>query len=304
MCYTTLKKKELGGNMYTIENERFRAILSPNGAEVQSFIDKKYEKEWIWHGDPKFWKRRAPVLFPFVGKLKDNQYTVAGTSYHLPQHGFARDQVFQVTQHGNTSISFRLTSKEETLQVYPFVFSLEITYLLTDQGLHTSYHVHNPGDQTLYFSIGGHPALMVDIDQEGWVLEFEKDEHADLHLLDLSLGLYSGQTRPILSGDHLIPLSHDLFDIDTLVFDGLKSDYVQARNRLTGEGIRLHCKGFPQLGVWTPGAPFLCLVPWYGLADQVTSSGRIEDKRGIQTLEAGGNFRCTYVLEPITTQDQ
>ena len=59
-----------------------------------SIYDKEKDREVIWQGDPRFWGRHAPVLFPNVGKHYGNHYRIGDKEYASKQHGFARDTDF------------------------------------------------------------------------------------------------------------------------------------------------------------------------------------------------------------------
>ncbi len=105
-----------------IQNEQLIATFQTRGAELVSLKAKKTGIEYIWQGDPVFWSRHAPILFPIVGRLKNDQYKYQGQTYHLPQHGFARDQEFIVSEQSTEKISFLLKSSPDTKQNYPFDF--------------------------------------------------------------------------------------------------------------------------------------------------------------------------------------
>ena len=143
--------------MYRLENEHLAATIAPHGGELQSLIHR--EREYLWQGDARYWARRAPVLFPIVGKLKDGRYHYHGHDYRLPQHGFARDQDFHLVEHDEHSLTYRLEDSGESGENYPFAFVLDLSYTLRGDTLRVGWQVHNPADQELLFSIGGHPAF-------------------------------------------------------------------------------------------------------------------------------------------------
>lgn len=113
-----------------IQNDQLIAEIAEHGAELISLKSKEHGLEYIWQGDPAYWGRHAPVLFPFVGRLKDDQYVYQGKTYQMGQHGFARDMDFEVIEHGQEMASFILRSTPETLEKYPFDFELVISYEL------------------------------------------------------------------------------------------------------------------------------------------------------------------------------
>ena len=146
---------------YTIENEYLKCEIDLHGAEVKSLIRKSDDREMMWCGDPAYWGRTSPVLFPFVGAVKDKTYRYEGKSYTIGQHGFARDKDFTMESQTETEIWFRLTESEDTLAVYPFRFVLRIGYRLEESTLRVMWEVNNPSEKELWFSIGAHPAFAI-----------------------------------------------------------------------------------------------------------------------------------------------
>src|SRR6478735_6011442 len=108
--------------IHSIQNNILSIAISTKGAELQSLIHKDFGIEYMWSGDPKFWGKKSPVLFPVVGGLKQNSYTHNGVQYQLGRHGFARDMDFYVTAQTEDSITFTLTHSAATKKVYPFLF--------------------------------------------------------------------------------------------------------------------------------------------------------------------------------------
>ena len=145
--------------MFTIENPDLKIVISPKGAELQSIFNKGCQLEYLWNGDPAYWAKRSPLLFPIVGSLKDETYYYEDKPYHLGRHGFARDLAFELEDAQFDSIRLVLTSDEETRKKFPFEFVLRVGYLLKGTSLQVVYTVENPSREPLYFSVGGHPAL-------------------------------------------------------------------------------------------------------------------------------------------------
>ena len=126
--------------MYRLENDHLAITVSSHGAELQSLVSR--EREYLWQGDARYWKRRAPILFPIVGKLKNGEYHYRGRSYTLPQHGFARDRDFSLLNHDEHHISFRLEDDGESAEHYPFAFTLDLSYTLLGDTLRVGWQVH------------------------------------------------------------------------------------------------------------------------------------------------------------------
>ena len=254
----------------------------------------------MWSGDPAFWSKHSPLLFPIVGTLKDNTYYYQGKPYSLPRHGFARDREFEVESHPADAITFLLRSDDATRASYPFEFELRVIYRLLAEGLSTTYQVKNPAKETLYFSVGGHPAFQVplvpDTAYQDYYLAFDRKETAPRWPISGD-GLIVSQPQALLQDTATLPLTKDLFAKDALVFKHLASSGVTLRSAKTERGLRMDFPGFPFLGIWAaPKADFVCIEPWCGIADSVNSDQQYVDKEGINRLEAGGVFERTWTL--------
>ncbi|MDX1909254.1 MAG: aldose 1-epimerase family protein [Bacteroidia bacterium] len=281
--------------MLILENDQISLRVAPSGAEMQSLILRETGQEYLWQADPAWWPRRAPVLFPIVGRLREDQYQHGGQPYRLTQHGFARDRVFESLPGG----WFRLVSDAQTRAVYPFEFELRIGYALEASTVTVTYEVHNTGEGILPFSIGAHPGftcpLPPDTDMQAYDLVFSQPETAARHLL--TGGLRNGDTEPVLTASDRIPLSPAMFDRDALVFQELASDWTEIRSRHTGHYVRVSLTGFPYLGIWTkPGAPFVCIEPWQGVADATEATGELTEKEGIRLLMPGQVHTCGFTI--------
>lgn len=283
--------------MVRIENEQLTVLINEMGAELTSVIDRKSEVEYMWSGDPAFWGKHSPVLFPIVGTLKNNTYRFKGKDYTLPRHGFAREKKFIVSEDGTT---FSLTSNEETKKVYPFDFLLSIQYSLKENELTVTYTVENTGTETMYFSLGAHPAFAVPIGNAGnyedHFLEFNKEENADKWPIT-NEGLISTRPEPFLKNQKFIPLSKTLFEKDAIVLKGLKSDCISIRSNKDNNGIEFQFVDFPYFGIWAAkGADFVCLEPWCGIADSENHNQDLESKEGINKLVLGEKFNRSWSI--------
>lgn len=281
-----------------LRNGYLEVSVSALGAELQS-LRRAGGPERLWQGNPAFWSRRSPVLFPIVGKLRDDRYAVGGRTYSLPQHGFARDRVFDLVSADRAEAEFLLRSDGETLAAYPFEFELRVRYELDGESLRVTYRVFNAGAGPMWFSIGGHPGFACPHGPGGrfedYELVFEREETADRLLLEGPL--LSGEQERGLDGTRTLPLSWELFERGALVFEGLRSGWVALQSRGGGGRLEVRFAGWPYLGLWTlSGAPFLCVEPWHGIADRAGASGRLEEKPGILRLERGGGFSCGFEI--------
>lgn len=277
----------------TLFNSNITAKINHNGAELYSL--ESNNKEYIWEGNPVFWGKHSPVLFPIVGTLKENTYTYNSISYQLSRHGFARDTTFKLIEKKDDLAVFSIESNEDTKKVYPFEFELQLIYSLENNHLNISYKVINKGMGQLPFSIGAHPAIALSGKFENYSIQFEKEEPLVYNLLENDLISNAVKTLPTL--DNRVALDYSLFENDALIFKNLKSNYLTIfKNQIPM--VRMHYKDFPHLGIWTKmNAPFLCIEPWFGYSDSNESIGTILEKEGIQILESKTTFNAQFSIE-------
>jgi galactose mutarotase-like enzyme len=279
--------------MNSIHNEFLTVGVKPAGAELCS-IRSVDGAEHLWQADPTVWGRHAPVLFPIVGKLREGRYELNGKTYEMSSHGFARDMDFALVEQSKNSLVYQLLPTAETRARYPFEFALNIIYRLTGNSLSVEYAVRNTGASIMPFSIGAHPGFNLPGPIEDCFLEFEKEETLNAGLLSRK-GLLSDETVPVLNNSKILPLTKTLFDRDALILLDFKSDKICLCSRSSSRCLTVKFTGFPQLGIWAkPGAPFVCIEPWYGYADPEQPYGDIRNKPGILRLEAGKTFTCTH----------
>jgi galactose mutarotase-like enzyme len=252
----------------------------------------------MWPSDPAYWAKSSPVLFPIVGQLKENRYQHKGQSYNLPRHGFAREKEFVVTDQQAGSITFSLQSSEETLAVYPFAFLFSITYSLNADELSVTYNVEARGEEEMLFSVGGHPAFRVPLAEgttyNDYRLLFNKEETAGRWPVTKE-GTIGTEPEPLLQATQELRLTKELFAKDALVLKNLQSDAVQLVSDRTSHGLDFSFAGFPYLGLWAaPGADFVCIEPWCGIADSVNADGELAHKEGIINIAPGEDFSVAW----------
>ncbi|WP_207940889.1 hypothetical protein DOK78_001566 [Enterococcus sp. DIV2402] len=285
----------------TIETPHLKAVISTHGAELKSLKSKETEIEYIWQADPKHWARHAPVLFPFVGSLKDNQYTYQGKTYELPQHGFARDMEFSVLEQKEDAVSFILEDTPETKKVYPFDFKLVLSYELGGDGIVVKYRVENPTGEEMYFSIGGHPAFNVPL-EEGLSFEdyFLEPSPMKSRVIVPLRGRYVNLDQRTLGQTNTnIALTHDLFKNDALIFETIGLNSFSIRSENSPHSVTLTYNNMPYVGIWSTypvESPFVCIEPWEGIADTHDASGELTEKLGIRKLDAHEVFETKYSI--------
>ncbi|EJT4733400.1 aldose 1-epimerase family protein [Listeria monocytogenes] len=287
--------------MIKLENEVLLVEMKTAGAELTRIFHKDTGLEYLWNADSKFWGRHSPVLFPTVGRLVDDTYLVDGKQYHLGQHGFARDRDFQVIEQTENTVRFELDADEDSLAIYPYKFKLSIIYTIEKNTVAVSYEVENTDNKRIYFSIGAHPAFHLPLTDgttfEDYYLDFGTEENLETLCLE---GPYrSGEIKKIVDEPaRYLPLSYDLFKNDALIFEALKQKEMTIKSEKTPHYVKVSFPEFPFVGVWTakPGTPFLCIEPWYGIADGAGESVELRDKAGIEHLEPEAVFASEYEI--------
>ncbi|MDI5950446.1 aldose 1-epimerase family protein [Flavobacterium yafengii] len=278
----------------TIKNSILTAEIKHFGAELIS-LKTNLNKEYIWEGNPNFWGKHSPILFPIVGTLKNNSFHHNGMEYHLSRHGFARDMEFELINTTENSATFSIQSSDETLKVYPFEFELQLIYTLDKNNLSIAYKVINKGKYTMPFAIGAHPAFALPNQFENYSIAFEKEEPLEYYLLEDDL--ISNNTKQLEVHNKQIPLTYELFENDALIFKALQSNSLTIlENEIPI--LRVHFKDFPSLGIWTKmNAPFLCIEPWFGYSDTNENSGNLLEKESVQILKADETFHSKFSIE-------
>ena len=276
-----------------LKDKKYSVSILHFGAELEIF--SKDNTNYIWTIDKNYWNKTSPVLFPIVGRLKNDSYTLNGKEYSLPRHGFARNFEFDVLERTENSVVFSLKQNEEILKVFPFKFELQLSYVLVENKLTLTYTVFNNSNEKMPFNIGAHPAFSIPTNIEDYRLKFNKVEDFKSHQLENEM--FNGKSTLIKSENGEIPLTYSLFEKDALVFKHLKSNEV---NILKNDNpyIKVDFKGFPFLGIWTkPNAPFICIEPWQGHADLSNTTGNVFEKEGIQVLEPNEKINCSFSIE-------
>ena len=287
--------------MISILNDCLSITIDPKGAELKNLYNKNTGLDYMWSGDPAYWNKTSPVLFPIIGSLKNDTCYVDGKAYQMGRHGFAREMEFTVSQQDSSLASFTLENDASTLQRFPFPFRLEIVYSISVDELEVTYKVHNTGNSTMYFSVGGHPAFKVPLipgsDYSDYYLEFNKKENAGRWPISPD-GLIETKPEPLLENSQRINLSKQLFLKDALVFKNLQSDKVKLLSSRSPHGLQFDFSGFPYLGIWAAKhSDFVCIEPWCGIADGVNSNQQLKEKEGINALPAGNSFERSWKVK-------
>lgn len=283
-----------------IENEYLSAEINELGAELFSLKSKKTGTEYIWQGDPEYWKGRAPILFPICGRLYKGKYNYQGKEYEMILHGFAKLSLFTSKIISDSEIEFKIASNEDTLKQYPFDFEFTVKYALIKETLDVTYFIKNKDSKEMIFSFGAHPAFNVPFNKgekfEDYYVDFNKDV---LELLVMSENcLYTGKNVAYPLTDKRINLKHYLFDHDALFFI-TDNDKVQLRSSKSENYVEVSYNNMTCVGLWhstKKDAPFLCIEPWHGIPADEGKTDDFENKRNTLRLEPNKTFENTYSI--------
>jgi galactose mutarotase-like enzyme len=283
-----------------------RAQINLHGAELWRLIDQD-GVDLLWPGDPQVWSGRAPILFPIIGSLAGGVYRYWGAQYPLPRHGFARHADFAVVDHSAESALLRLAASDDSRRVYPFEFELDLRFTCSAGALAVAVSVANRGDVPMPFSFGFHPALRWPLEpgesRADHAISFFAPEPAPISKLDAQ-GLILPERQPSPVAGRQLALRDELFADDALIFTDLASRCVNygahEQGAQRGRHIRVDFDNLPLLGVWTkPGAGYICIEPWQGLADPEGFTGDIFAKPGIVALAPAASWHARMVLSPV-----
>jgi galactose mutarotase-like enzyme len=286
--------------MHVLENEFLSVTIQNKGSELCSIFNKLNGLEYLWQAEPSVWAFHAPNLFPVVGNCLNNQIQIDGIKYPMQRHGFARHSPFVLTDSSANHAVFTLDYSEATLAVYPYKFSFQVAYNLQDTEITITYKVINKDAKTIFFSIGAHPAFNIPFSKGGayddYYIEFDQNELLVKNLFDES-GFFTGDTEQVYLDNRRLNLSKDLFKDGALVFKEIKSKEVLIRNHQTPSFVSVSFEDFKALGVWAaPDAPFVCIEPWLGYADNAGELKEFSEKDGIQKLETSKVFECSFTI--------
>lgn len=283
---------------YTLENDRFKVVLDSMGAEIKSVWDKQLELEHMWSGDPAYWGKTAPFLFPFIGKLEKERFIYEGKVFPADKHGFGQRVEYEVTEQTADRICFRIRDTDATREKYPFSFALEIVYILQADGIREDWSVKNTGDKPMYFSVGGHAAFACPPLRQGVkggrvgqkIRLYGVGEKTELRSLRLNdRGVITEEFWLVKLDKGCFEITEGLFDGDALIFDRAGITAAALCDAQDQEYVRVECDA-PVWGIWShpdSGAGYVCLEPWYGICDYAGYEGELSERPHTQELSPG-----------------
>ncbi len=277
-------------DIVTIRSARLSAEINPLGAELHALRDAD-RRDLLWDGDPAIWNGRAPVLFPVIGVVNGGHIRVGGKAYPMAKHGFARRRKWAIAAQNEAAVTFHLEDDADTWARYPFAFRLDLTFAVQDAALSLTAILTNPGDTLLPASFGFHPALRWPLPYGALRAEhrilFDQPEPAPIRRID-NAGLLRPEAQPTPVEGRELMLRDDLFVDDALIFDAHTSRGLTYGAPGT-PGLRIDFPDMPELGIWTkPGAPYICVEPWAGIADPEGFEGEFADKPGVISVPPHG----------------
>lgn len=292
---------------YTLSNKYITVTVDSLGAELQSIINNRTGHQYLWQGDNRFWGRRSPVLFPFVGAVAGAHYRHLGKSYPMTQHGFARDMEFTLLSSDNggddnddNSLWFYLESTAETRAMYPFDWRLEIGYILDETRITVKWRVVNRSDTTMPFQIGAHPAFNYpDYSAADSIHGYFAFDRHDItyELIEREGCLGNGEHHLMLDDDGMYPITNRSFDKDAIIIGGNRIHRVSMLTKQRTPYITLLFRA-PIVGLWSKSedSPFVCIEPWWGRCDRVDFNGELLEREYINILDPDGTFSADYMI--------
>lgn len=289
---------------YELRNEKLTVCFDTKGAEMTSLKNNGNGQEYLWNADVKFWGRHAPVLFPFVGRVKNGIYRYDNREYQMSQHGFARDMEFTCISNQPEEIWFGLDATAETKEKYPFDFRLEIGYRLEQNTVSVMWKVLNRENQRdMYFSIGAHPAFMCPLKegekQSDYSICMDKEDEIEYYFINVESGLMLDDKKKLKLNHGCHRLEPGFFDESAYIIEDSQVQKISLLDPKNKPYVTVSFQA-PLVGIWSPegkNAPFVCIEPWYGRCDRQSFHGTLEEREWGNKLAPGEVFACSYEIK-------
>lgn len=281
--------------MISLSNELLSVSIALHGAEIREVFDKRLDSNRMWNGDSEYWGRVSPVLFPIVGRVKGGKFIVDEQTYTLSQHGYLRDQDFECVEHTDTSATFLFQSLGKYQEAYPYEHEVRITYKLEGDVVSVIWDVKNIDTRTMYYSMGAHPAFLLD-PKGNYVFQLSGKQGSKF------ITLKEGYVDAFNDYDMSEPISvtYENFKNDARIYSDI--DKVTLINKAGVDRVTLTCPGFDYVGLWSATQhghmpPFVCIEPWLGITDTVQNGVNFKEKLGIKSLEPNNNNESIYRIQ-------
>ena len=284
-------------NTVRIGNDYLAVDVSSLGAEMQTLTSSD-GRSWLWNGDAAFWTGRSPILFPIVGKAPDDKLTINGQVYGMGQHGFARRSEFALAASTATMCRYELTASDATKAQYPFDFLLAVEHSIDGRTLTVAAEVSNRDKTAMPFGIGFHSAFLWPLagaEDREHVVTLSNGGEPELACLQGGLLVSDRQISPFEAGR--LVLDQELFEQDAMIFpEGAGKALTYGAEG--GPELRFSFDNLPNLAIWTkPGAPFVCVEPWHGMAAQAGGSSDLAERPYSVIRQPGASARFAFSVE-------
>ena len=286
--------------LHKIQNNDLTVTVSEMGAELQSILNAD-GTEYLWQGDPAYWRKRSPNLFPYIGRMPDKSYYLDGQKYQMPIHGFAPTSHFCLAEKSDTRLVFELTENEETYGYYPRKFSFRISYELQNKTLTITFSAENRDEKTMYFAMGGHPGFRLPLADgmsfEDYRLRFS-EKSTPSRVTFCKDYFVAGRIPYSLQDDCIIPLTHGLFDDDAVVLEG-SGPSVTLESDKDSHAVTVEYPQMKYVGFWhttKSDAPFVCIEPWSALPSRTGITESLETQPDLTALAPGGRHTNTWSI--------
>jgi len=289
---------------YVIENQELKLKVKEIGAEICSLIDKKTNKEYIWSGNPQYWRQQCPILFPFVGRCIDKEYTYQNKTYPMTIHGFANYSKFDFVRNEGDCLELMFKDSKETLEVYPFKFTFSVIFKLDGRKLTVSFKITNNNDGEMIFMFGAHPGfncpLNEDENRNECFIYFEGKDEVINRGVDAKLGFVNDIYTTYKLDNGFLPIDEHLFDNDALLFENQNFTSMSLTDKNKKPYAKVTMANAPVWAVWSsfgPDTPFVCIEPWFGRCDELNHKVPLEERDFINRLSAKEEFNTFYTIE-------
>ena len=287
--------------MDILSNKWLQIEVSERGAEIHRIVGVHTHHEYLWKGDPVYWERHSPLLFPIVGKLRNGETKINGSVYKIPKHGFLSDAMFEKIEETKNTLVYRLESTPRMHRIYPFPFRLDVIYKLRANYISVVWKILNTGIEEMPFQIGGHPGINYphfDPDEKvkGYIKFRRPSPIESASVCDTGCLGRRRYDLPLRNG--LLPITDECFKNDAIIIDKNQVKHIDFLDTKKRPYVAMDFNS-PVLLLWSPygvKAPFVCLEPWYGLCDAENYEGDFFNRPYTNILDPGHNSMMGYSL--------